>query len=125
MVKQHTSYLFWLTLCVCINEEMWFLYFILLLEFLPTEPNQRCIIASFIFSSSSLCYLAGPVSNRLEPASLSDAGDVSPVTLIGGLPVVEPLSPSDTALEESLERDRWGQGLCAKREKEYFNVQWL
>ncbi|XP_075907111.1 rho guanine nucleotide exchange factor 1 isoform X3 [Nelusetta ayraudi] len=48
----------------------------------------------------------GPVSNRLEPPSLSDAGDVSPIMLMSGLTVGEPLSPSDTTFEESLERDR-------------------
>lgn len=63
-------------------------------------------MAHFDCSPSSLSYLAGPVINRLEPPSLSDAGDVSSVVLMSGLTVGEPLSPSDTTLEESLERDR-------------------
>lgn len=42
----------------------------------------------------------------MEPPSLSDAGDVSPVALVVGLTVGEPISPSDTVLEESLEKDR-------------------
>ncbi|XP_031708863.1 rho guanine nucleotide exchange factor 1 isoform X3 [Anarrhichthys ocellatus] len=45
-------------------------------------------------------------SNRLEPPTLSDGGDVSPVSLGGGLTVGEPFSPMDTPTEENVEKDR-------------------
>ncbi|XP_045899901.1 rho guanine nucleotide exchange factor 1b isoform X2 [Micropterus dolomieu] len=44
-------------------------------------------------------------SNRLEPPTLSDGGDVSPVGLGGGVTIGEPLSPSDTTTEENLEKE--------------------
>lgn len=44
--------------------------------------------------------------NRLDPPSLSDGGDVSPVGLVVGLTLGEPISPIDTPTEENLERDR-------------------
>ncbi|XP_044064706.1 rho guanine nucleotide exchange factor 1b isoform X3 [Siniperca chuatsi] len=44
-------------------------------------------------------------NNRLEPPTLSDGGDVSPVGLGGGLPVGEPFSLNDTPTEENLEKD--------------------
>ncbi|CAF98043.1 unnamed protein product, partial [Tetraodon nigroviridis] len=47
----------------------------------------------------------GLSTNRLEPPSVSDGGDVSPVGLGGGLTTLEPVSPSDTPTEENLERD--------------------
>ncbi|XP_068592580.1 rho guanine nucleotide exchange factor 1 isoform X5 [Cebidichthys violaceus] len=46
-----------------------------------------------------------PSSNRLEPPTLSDGGDVSPVSLGGGLTVGEPFSPMDTPTEENVEKD--------------------
>lgn len=48
----------------------------------------------------------GLSNNRLEPPVVSDGGDVSPVSLAGGLTVMEPLSPSDSLTEENLEKDR-------------------
>ncbi|XP_075965576.1 rho guanine nucleotide exchange factor 1 isoform X2 [Anarhichas minor] len=44
-------------------------------------------------------------SNRLEPPTLSDGGDVSPVSLGGGLTVGEPSSPMDPPTEENVEKD--------------------
>lgn len=93
---KHISNLIFLTLCDCIMKKCDFS-----VSFHPLEISLH-----FNFSPPSLFYLAGPVSNRLEPPSLSDAGDVSPIVLMSGLTVGEPLSPSDTTLEESLERDR-------------------
>ncbi|XP_047454448.1 rho guanine nucleotide exchange factor 1b isoform X2 [Mugil cephalus] len=48
----------------------------------------------------------GITSNRLEAPTLSDGGDVSPVSIGGGVPLGEPLSPSDTPTEEAIEKDR-------------------
>ncbi|XP_030248994.1 rho guanine nucleotide exchange factor 1 isoform X2 [Sparus aurata] len=48
----------------------------------------------------------GLLSNRLEPPTFSDGGDVSPVGLGGGLTVGELLAPSDIPSEENLEKDR-------------------
>ncbi|XP_020795991.1 rho guanine nucleotide exchange factor 1b isoform X1 [Boleophthalmus pectinirostris] len=49
----------------------------------------------------------GHLMNRLEPPTVSDGGDLSPVGLGGGLNIVEPLSSSDTPTEESVnEKDR-------------------
>ncbi|XP_029695180.1 rho guanine nucleotide exchange factor 1 isoform X2 [Takifugu rubripes] len=48
----------------------------------------------------------GLPTNRLEPPSVSDGGDVSPVGLGAGLTIGEPVSPSNTPTEENLERDR-------------------
>ncbi|XP_062421358.1 rho guanine nucleotide exchange factor 1b [Pungitius pungitius] len=45
-------------------------------------------------------------NNRLEPPALCDGGDVSPVSLGGGLTIGEPLSPMDTPTEENVEKDR-------------------
>ncbi|XP_036929789.1 rho guanine nucleotide exchange factor 1b isoform X4 [Acanthopagrus latus] len=50
-------------------------------------------------------HIDGLSSNRLEPPTLSDGGDVSPVGLGGGLTVGELLAPSDTPSEENLEKD--------------------
>lgn len=47
----------------------------------------------------------GLLSNRLEPPTFSDGGDVSPVGLGGGLTVGELLAPSDIPSEENLEKD--------------------
>ncbi|XP_029695184.1 rho guanine nucleotide exchange factor 1 isoform X5 [Takifugu rubripes] len=47
----------------------------------------------------------GLPTNRLEPPSVSDGGDVSPVGLGAGLTIGEPVSPSNTPTEENLERD--------------------
>ncbi|XP_058502912.1 rho guanine nucleotide exchange factor 1b isoform X2 [Solea solea] len=47
----------------------------------------------------------GLLSNRLEPPTLSDGGDVSPVGLGGVLCIGEPVSPIDTPTEENLEKD--------------------
>uniref|UniRef100_H3CRZ0 Rho guanine nucleotide exchange factor (GEF) 1 n=1 Tax=Tetraodon nigroviridis TaxID=99883 RepID=H3CRZ0_TETNG len=52
----------------------------------------------------------GLSTNRLEPPSVSDGGDVSPVGLGGGLTTLEPVSPSDTPTEENLERDSCNKG---------------
>ncbi|TNN02820.1 hypothetical protein fugu_010307 [Takifugu bimaculatus] len=48
----------------------------------------------------------GLPTNRLEPPSVSDGGDVSPVGLGAGLTIGEPVFPSSTPTEENLERDR-------------------
>nr|XP_046256385.1 rho guanine nucleotide exchange factor 1b isoform X2 [Scatophagus argus] len=48
----------------------------------------------------------GLSSNRLEPPTVSDAGDMSPVGFGAGLTVGEPVSPSDTPTEENLEKER-------------------
>ncbi|XP_034553070.1 rho guanine nucleotide exchange factor 1b isoform X2 [Notolabrus celidotus] len=48
----------------------------------------------------------GLSSNRLEPPTLSDGGDVSPVGLAGGLNIGEPFSTGDTPTEENLEKER-------------------
>ncbi|XP_029958191.1 rho guanine nucleotide exchange factor 1 isoform X2 [Salarias fasciatus] len=45
-------------------------------------------------------------SNRLEASAPSDGGDVSPVVMSGGLVIGEPVSPSDTPTEETVEKDR-------------------
>ncbi|KAM8735568.1 rho guanine nucleotide exchange factor 1 isoform 3-T3 [Acanthopagrus schlegelii] len=50
-------------------------------------------------------HIDGLSINRLEPPTLSDGGDVSPVGLGGGLTVGELLAPSDTPSEENLEKD--------------------
>ncbi|XP_059194617.1 rho guanine nucleotide exchange factor 1b isoform X2 [Centropristis striata] len=47
----------------------------------------------------------GLLSNRLEPPTQSDGGDVSPVGLGGALTIGEPLSPLDTPTEESVEKE--------------------
>ncbi|XP_029958197.1 rho guanine nucleotide exchange factor 1 isoform X6 [Salarias fasciatus] len=44
-------------------------------------------------------------SNRLEASAPSDGGDVSPVVMSGGLVIGEPVSPSDTPTEETVEKD--------------------
>ncbi|XP_034410368.1 rho guanine nucleotide exchange factor 1b isoform X3 [Cyclopterus lumpus] len=51
-------------------------------------------------------HMDGLSSNRLEPPTVSDGGDVSPISLGGGLTVGEPLSPMDTPTEENVEKDR-------------------
>uniref|UniRef100_A0AAV2MAK8 DH domain-containing protein n=1 Tax=Knipowitschia caucasica TaxID=637954 RepID=A0AAV2MAK8_KNICA len=49
----------------------------------------------------------GHLLNRLEPPAVSDGGDISPVSLCGGLSIVEPLSSSDTPTEEAVnEKER-------------------
>ncbi|XP_023265131.1 rho guanine nucleotide exchange factor 1 isoform X3 [Seriola lalandi dorsalis] len=47
----------------------------------------------------------GLSSNRLEPSTVSDGGDVSPVVLAGALTIGEPASPNDTPTEENPEKD--------------------
>ncbi|KAM6995749.1 rho guanine nucleotide exchange factor 1 isoform 2-T2 [Tautogolabrus adspersus] len=47
----------------------------------------------------------GPSSNRLEPPTLSDGGDVSPVGLAGGLTIGETFLTSETPTEENLEKE--------------------
>ncbi|XP_034553074.1 rho guanine nucleotide exchange factor 1b isoform X5 [Notolabrus celidotus] len=49
----------------------------------------------------------GLSSNRLEPPTLSDGGDVSPVGLAGGLNIGEPFSTGDTPTEENLEKESY------------------
>ncbi|XP_068616443.1 rho guanine nucleotide exchange factor 1 [Brachionichthys hirsutus] len=48
----------------------------------------------------------GVSNNRLEPPSLTDGGDVSPVCLVGGPAVGEPFTPSDVPMEENLDKER-------------------
>ncbi|XP_060906210.1 rho guanine nucleotide exchange factor 1b isoform X4 [Labrus mixtus] len=47
----------------------------------------------------------GLSSNRLEPLTLSDGGDVSPVGPAGGLTIGETFSTSETPTEENLEKE--------------------
>ncbi|KAM3613684.1 uncharacterized protein V6R79_003531 [Siganus canaliculatus] len=55
----------------------------------------------------------GPSSNRLEPPTLSDRGDVSPIVLAGGLVIGESLSLNDTPTEENPEKESFdGLGLA-------------
>ncbi|KAM9353735.1 rho guanine nucleotide exchange factor 1 isoform 1-T1 [Symphorus nematophorus] len=56
-------------------------------------------------NSPESAHVDGLSSNRLEPPTLSDGGDVSPVGLGGGLSIGEPLSPSDTPTEENQDKD--------------------
>ncbi|XP_041799396.1 rho guanine nucleotide exchange factor 1b isoform X3 [Chelmon rostratus] len=57
-------------------------------------------------NSPESSHIDGLSSNRLEPPTLFDGGDVSPVGLGGGVTVGETLSPSDTPTEENLEKER-------------------
>ncbi|XP_010739689.3 rho guanine nucleotide exchange factor 1 isoform X1 [Larimichthys crocea] len=59
-----------------------------------------------IVNSPESSHIDGLLSNRLEPPSLSDSSEVSPIGLGGGLIVAEPLSPNDTPTEENPEKDR-------------------
>ncbi|XP_029306954.1 rho guanine nucleotide exchange factor 1 [Cottoperca gobio] len=59
-----------------------------------------------IINSPESSHLDGLSSNRLEPPSPADGGDVSPVGPGGGLTVGELLSPMDTPTEENVEKDR-------------------
>lgn len=101
-----------LTLCLFV-----LFVFMLLCVFICTvthEPTYTrfffCSYALNVYHLTSsplpLSYILGFLTNRLEPPSVSDGGDVSPVGLAGGLSTVEPVSPSDTSTEENLERDR-------------------
>ncbi|XP_037641904.1 rho guanine nucleotide exchange factor 1b isoform X7 [Sebastes umbrosus] len=56
-------------------------------------------------NSPESSHVDGLSSNRLEPPTLSDGGDVSPVGLGGGLTVGEPFSPMDTPTEENVEKE--------------------
>ncbi|XP_074538913.1 rho guanine nucleotide exchange factor 1 isoform X2 [Halichoeres trimaculatus] len=47
----------------------------------------------------------GLSTNRLEPPTLSDGGDVSPVGLPGGLNIGEPFPTGDTPTEENMEKE--------------------
>ncbi|XP_051263670.1 rho guanine nucleotide exchange factor 1b isoform X5 [Dicentrarchus labrax] len=60
-----------------------------------------------IANSPESSHIDGLSSNRLEPPTVSDGGDVSPVGLGGGLTIGEPLSPShpDTPTEENTEKE--------------------
>ncbi|XP_056299722.1 rho guanine nucleotide exchange factor 1b isoform X1 [Pseudoliparis swirei] len=51
-------------------------------------------------------HMDGLSSNRLEAPTVSDGGDVSPISLGGGLTVRELLSPMETPTEENMEKDR-------------------
>lgn len=64
------------------------------------RPDVWCFIIYHISIALGL------PANRLEPPSVSDGGDVSPVGPGAGLTIEEPVSPSDTPTEENLERDR-------------------
>ncbi|KAK7886869.1 hypothetical protein WMY93_026490 [Mugilogobius chulae] len=57
----------------------------------------------------------GHLINRLEPSTVSDGGDSSPIGLVGGLSIVEPQSSSDTPTEENVnEKDSFeGPALVA------------
>ncbi|KAL7393734.1 hypothetical protein ABVT39_015385 [Epinephelus coioides] len=55
-------------------------------------------------NSPESSHIDGVSSNRLEPPTLSDGGDISPVGLGGGLTIGEPLSPMDTPTEENVEK---------------------
>uniref|UniRef100_A0A3Q3XCQ2 Regulator of G protein signalling-like domain-containing protein n=1 Tax=Mola mola TaxID=94237 RepID=A0A3Q3XCQ2_MOLML len=68
--------------------------FINLGENFISEDKTALYKASFILSPP-LSNLLGLSSNRLEPPSLSDGGDVSPVVLMGGLTIGEPVSPKE------------------------------
>ncbi|XP_039973615.1 rho guanine nucleotide exchange factor 1b isoform X2 [Xiphias gladius] len=57
-------------------------------------------------NSPESSHIDGLSSNRLEPPTLSDGGDVSPVGLGGALTIGEPISPSETPTEENPEKDR-------------------
>ncbi|TKS82308.1 Rho guanine nucleotide exchange factor 1 115 kDa guanine nucleotide exchange factor [Collichthys lucidus] len=59
-----------------------------------------------IANSPESSHIDGLLSNRLEPPSLSDSSELSPIGLGGGLTVAEPLSPNDTPTEENPEKDR-------------------
>ncbi|XP_034729099.1 rho guanine nucleotide exchange factor 1b isoform X1 [Etheostoma cragini] len=59
-----------------------------------------------IGNSPECSHMDGPSSNRLEPSTLSDGGEVSPVGLGVGLTVGEPLLPMDNPTEENMEKDR-------------------
>ncbi|XP_056299723.1 rho guanine nucleotide exchange factor 1b isoform X2 [Pseudoliparis swirei] len=50
-------------------------------------------------------HMDGLSSNRLEAPTVSDGGDVSPISLGGGLTVRELLSPMETPTEENMEKD--------------------
>ncbi|CAL9705188.1 unnamed protein product [Knipowitschia caucasica] len=52
----------------------------------------------------------GHLLNRLEPPAVSDGGDISPVSLCGGLSIVEPLSSSDTPTEEAVNEKESADG---------------
>ncbi|XP_033495723.1 rho guanine nucleotide exchange factor 1 isoform X2 [Epinephelus lanceolatus] len=55
-------------------------------------------------NSPESSHIDGVSSNRLDPPTLSDGGDISPVGLGGGLTIGEPLSPMDTPTEENVEK---------------------
>nr|XP_057908973.1 rho guanine nucleotide exchange factor 1b isoform X2 [Doryrhamphus excisus] len=59
-----------------------------------------------ISNSPESLHSDGLSSNRLEPPTLSDRGDVSPVGLGGSLATGEPFLTSDALTEETLEKDR-------------------
>lgn len=50
--------------------------------------------------------LLGVSSNRLELPPVSDGGDVSPVGLVGGLVIGEPVLSSDIPIEETVEKEK-------------------
>ncbi|XP_078108623.1 rho guanine nucleotide exchange factor 1 isoform X4 [Sander vitreus] len=56
-------------------------------------------------NSPESSHMDGLSSNRLEPPTLSDGGDVSPVGLGVGLTIGEPLLPMDNPTEENVEKD--------------------
>nr|XP_057908975.1 rho guanine nucleotide exchange factor 1b isoform X4 [Doryrhamphus excisus] len=58
-----------------------------------------------ISNSPESLHSDGLSSNRLEPPTLSDRGDVSPVGLGGSLATGEPFLTSDALTEETLEKD--------------------
>uniref|UniRef100_A0A8D3A7G7 Rho guanine nucleotide exchange factor (GEF) 1 n=1 Tax=Scophthalmus maximus TaxID=52904 RepID=A0A8D3A7G7_SCOMX len=59
-----------------------------------------------LYSLSSCSNPPGLSSNLLEPPTLSDGGDVSPVGLGGAVTIGELIPPSDTPTDENVEKDR-------------------
>ncbi|XP_041649604.1 rho guanine nucleotide exchange factor 1b isoform X4 [Cheilinus undulatus] len=57
-------------------------------------------------NSPESAHTDGLPSNRLEPPTLSDGGDVSPVGLVGGLTIGEPFLTNETPTEENAEKER-------------------
>ncbi|XP_041649603.1 rho guanine nucleotide exchange factor 1b isoform X3 [Cheilinus undulatus] len=56
-------------------------------------------------NSPESAHTDGLPSNRLEPPTLSDGGDVSPVGLVGGLTIGEPFLTNETPTEENAEKE--------------------
>ncbi|CAL8247491.1 unnamed protein product [Lota lota] len=72
----------------------------------PTLEISECSGLSSSTTSSPDGHSEGLPSNRLEPLPSSDGGDVSPISLGGGLTIGEPFSRCETPTEETLEKER-------------------